>query len=273
SADDAVNNLSKAQLRRATRIRKNFALLSSFLLFIAVLFLILVEIGGTYNRPILRDIYFLRLDLSHIVPRSIPNAILINSIAQTLGLHDFYSVALWGFCEGYNGQGVTFCSRPQSLYWFNPVEILVNELLAGATIALPVDLLDVLNILKTASEWMFALFLTGACLSTVMIFITPISVYSRWTTLPVAILTFVAALTTTVATVLATVMFVIVRNVVTKVEELSIGANLGTKMFVFMWIASGFTICAWLIQTGLCCCCASRRDVRKGKKKGTVKAY
>lgn len=72
-------------------------------------------------------------DISDIIPVSVPNAVLINSIAQSLGLHDFYTVGLWNYCEGYNGQGTTSCSDPQTLYWFNPVEIIQSQLLAGAT--------------------------------------------------------------------------------------------------------------------------------------------
>lgn len=127
--------LSKEQIKRATRTRKTFALLTSFFLFIAVIFLVLLEIGGVRNQSIIRNWYFIRLDLSDIVPSSVPNFQLINTIAQTLGLHDFYQVGLWGFCEGYEGQGVTFCSEPETLYWFNPIEIIQNELLAGASSA------------------------------------------------------------------------------------------------------------------------------------------
>ena len=35
-----------------------------------------------------------------------PNASLINSIAQSIGLHDFYQVGLWNFCEGYMNEYV-----------------------------------------------------------------------------------------------------------------------------------------------------------------------
>jgi hypothetical protein len=126
-------NLSHSQIARATRTRKVFALLTAFFLFLTVIFLILVEIGNTHIRPVLTEIYFLKLDLTNIIPISVPNAVLINSIARTLGLHDFYQVGLWNFCEGYNGEGVTNCSKPQTLYWFNPIEILLNELLAGAS--------------------------------------------------------------------------------------------------------------------------------------------
>jgi len=125
--------LSKQQIKRATRTRKTWALITSFFLFVALVFLILVEIAGVENKAIIKNWYFIRLDLSNVVPSSVPNFQLINTIAQTLGLHDFYQVGLWGFCEGYQGQGVTFCSKPQTLYWFNPVEILRNELLAGAS--------------------------------------------------------------------------------------------------------------------------------------------
>lgn len=125
---------SKAQLKRATRTRLIWALITSFLLLVSLVFVILVELGSTNSgQSSLTNIYFINLDLSEIVPISVPDATLINSIARTLGLHDFYRVGLWGFCEGYNGEGVTYCSPPQTLYWFNPVEILQSELLAGAS--------------------------------------------------------------------------------------------------------------------------------------------
>jgi len=233
----------------------------------------MVEIGSTYNKPVLEDIYFIKLDLSHIIPAAIPNSILINSIARTLGLHDFYNVGLWGYCEGYNGEGVTQCSKPQSLYWFNPVEILQSELLAGASINLPADINDILKLIRIVSRLMGGFFLTGACLSTVLIFITPFSLYSRWASLAIAFFTFLTALFTTVATVIATVMFIIFRNVIKGVAELNIHAQIGVNMFALMWIAAAFSLFAWLIQTGLCCCCASRRDVKTGRKKGNKKAY
>ncbi|KAF2142594.1 uncharacterized protein K452DRAFT_249421 [Aplosporella prunicola CBS 121167] len=266
-------SLSQKQLRRATRTRKIFALGTSFFFLLSVIFLILVEVGNTFNKDVARDTYFIKLDLSNIVPTSYPDAVLLNSIAQTLGLHDFYQVGLWNFCEGYNGAGITHCSKPKALYWFNPVEILLNELLAGATIAIPEDALKYLDIVETVSHWMFGLFLTGACMACVMIFITPLSVYTRWATLPIAIFSFVTALFITVATVLASAMFIIFKNALGSISELNLGAEIGKRMFAFMWIASVAAILATLVQTGLCCCCASRRDVRRGKKTGSKKAY
>lgn len=120
---------------------------------------------------------------------------------------------------------------------------------------------------------MFGLFLTSAVLSFVLMFVMPISVFSRWWSFLIAILTFLNALFVTVASIVATVMFVIFRNVISSVNELNISASIGNYLFGFMWTASAFAIFAWLFQTGLCCCCASRRDVRTGRKRGNEKAY
>ncbi len=124
---------SPSTVRAATRTRLAFALLTSLLFLVALGFLILVEIGNTdAHRAVVGNIYFLKLDLSNIIPQAIPQATLINSIARTLGLRDFYQVGLWNYCEGF-GNSITDCSKPQTLYWFNPVEIILNQLLAGAT--------------------------------------------------------------------------------------------------------------------------------------------
>lgn len=90
-------------------------------------------IGNVSNKPVLRDTYFFKLDTANVIPESVPNALLINSIAQSIGLHDFYQVGLWNYCEGYDDSGISDCSNPKALYWFDPVSILLNELLAGAT--------------------------------------------------------------------------------------------------------------------------------------------
>lgn len=112
--------------------QKTLALLASISTSISIIFTILVIIGSTNDSTVLANIYFLRIDVSNIIPRTFPNAGLVNSIAQTLGLRDFYQVGLWNYCEGYKGKGVTFCSAPKALYSFDPVTILLSQLLAGA---------------------------------------------------------------------------------------------------------------------------------------------
>ncbi|CAD6582311.1 MAG: hypothetical protein ASARMPREDX12_000903 [Alectoria sarmentosa] len=235
---------SASTVRAATRTRLTFSLLTSLLFLIALVFLILVEVGntGAHHHAVVGSIYFLKLDFSHIIPQAVPQATLINSIARTLGLHDFYQVGLWNYCEGY-GNDITDCSKPKTLYWFNPVEIILNQLLAGATIALPANIISALSLVRTASHWMSALFLTGACTCLVSIFLTPLSIYTRWATFPIAFFAFLSALTTTAASIIATVMFIIFSKVVHSAEgEVNIVPEIGIKMFAFMWVASACAV-------------------------------
>lgn len=113
--------------------RRNTAIAASVCYFITIPFLVLVLIGNTHINATLNDIYFFKLDVSQIIPIAVANSNLLNSVARSLGLHDFYQVGLWNFCEGYNDEGITQCSTPETLYAFNPVKIIINELLSGAS--------------------------------------------------------------------------------------------------------------------------------------------
>ncbi|KAH9892285.1 SUR7/PalI family-domain-containing protein [Xylariomycetidae sp. FL2044] len=259
----------KAVLKRGTRTRRNAIIVSCFCYVVAVVFLILVEIGNTKGTKVLGDIYFFKLDLSDIFPQSVPTTLTLqNSIARTLGLHDFYQVGLWNFCEGYNTDGITHCSKPTTLWWFNPVEILLSELFAGASIALPSEVNDILNILHIASNIMFGFFLAGLLLDFVLIFVTPVVLFSRWWSLPVGAFTFIAFVLVLVASALGTAMSLIFKYALTSQTDLNVSADVGVKMLAFMWIATGFTFLAFLIHAGLGCCCTSRRDIRTGRKGG-----
>ncbi|KAL4814077.1 SUR7/PalI family-domain-containing protein [Aspergillus spinulosporus] len=279
---------------RSRRTVLTHRILRSSLHLIAWIFLLLVVIGNVSDKPVLRQTYFLKIDLSDIIPLSVPNAIFINSIARSIGLHDFYQVGLWNFCEGYNNEGITHCSKPKSLYWFNPVQIILSELLSGASIALPSDITDALDLARAASHWMFGLFITSTVLTFVLIFASPLAVSSRppqtissdpgvnrlhpphrrrtfifCRAFPFTIITFLTAIFTIVAAVIATVMFVLFKNIFTSGDafDLNIRAKLGTRMLAFMWIAAAFNLIAFIVELGSCCaaCCGGRK-ARKALK-------
>ena len=88
--------------------RRNATISATVLYGFAIIFLLLVIIGNVNatSSPVLGAIYFFKLDLSNIIPPSVSNAVLLNSVARSLGLHDFYQVGLWNFCEGYNDECV-----------------------------------------------------------------------------------------------------------------------------------------------------------------------
>lgn len=64
----------------------------------------------------------------------------MQTAAKLLGIHDFYTAQVMGYCEGMGGNGsavtVTNCtSKP--LFTFNPVAIIENELrIAGGLVTL-----------------------------------------------------------------------------------------------------------------------------------------
>ena len=162
---------------------------------------------------------------------------------------------------------------------FDPVSILLNELLRGATIALPGQINSALKLVRIASHWMFASFLVGTCITFTCIFLAPMGFSSkpRWhyrgrrilcREIPLMVWTFLALLFTAGASVIATVMFVIFRNTFESAPQLNIQASLGKPMLAFMWIAVSFNLMGFLVQFGTCCgvaCCS-------GKKKAVEKS-
>ncbi|KAK1593153.1 SUR7 protein [Colletotrichum navitas] len=242
------------------KTRRNSAIAAAACYFIAIIFLILVIIGNTSNKPVLTEIYFFKLDVSDIIPLSSANAALLNSVARSLGLHDFYQVGLWNFCEGYNDEGVTFCSTPKRMWWFNPIEILTNELLAGATIALPSEVTTILNILRIGQQIMFGFFIAGISLAAALLIATPLVMRTRWWSLPVAIFACITGTLVTVASIIGTVMSVGARIALTQQKELNIKAVLGVRMFVFMWLASALVTVAAIIHMAMGCCCSPRKE-------------
>ncbi|KAI1284006.1 SUR7/PalI family-domain-containing protein [Xylaria sp. FL0933] len=267
---DRDNAENEARLKRGTRTRRiAIGLVVSFYL-LAIIFLILVEIGNISRNNVLDDIYIFKLDLSNILPQSAPTGLsLQNSVAKTLGLHDFYQVGLWNFCEGYNdGQGITHCSKPNAAFWFNPVKIILDELLSGASIALPSEINDILNILRIAFHVMFGFFLGGLILDGVLLVTSPIVLYSRWWSLPAGLLSGLAATVVIVGAILGTVIAYVFRAALNSQPDLGVEASIGTRMIAFQWTAAGFNLLAFMFHAGLGCCCTSRRDLRTGRRGG-----
>jgi len=109
---------------------------------------------------------------------------------------------------------------------------------------------------------MFGLFLAGLLLLFVLIFLSPLSLNSRWIAFPVAVCILLATICVTVASIIGTAIAIVFRNALVSLPDLGIGAQVGKEMFAFMWIAATFATLASLIQLSLCCCCTSRRNLR-----------
>ena len=167
-------------------------------------------------------------------------------------------------------RGITHCSKPRNLYWFDPVQIILSELLAGATIALPSKVNTILTLIRIVSKLMFGFFMLSICMNFVCIFLGPLVLYAKWHSYHLVTLSFISSLVCTAGTVTATVMYAIFQRVISSQKELNITATLGARMFAFMWIATAFSAAGWIIH--LCVACGSRREEKAENSHETVKS-
>jgi hypothetical protein len=139
--------------------------------------------------------------------------------------------------------------------------VLLSELLAGSTIAIPTQVTQILDLLKLAQQIMFGLFLAAIVLATVLLIAaTPLVPRSRLWSIPAGILALAAAVCVTGATVLATVMSVGAKIALTSVDALNISADIGAPMFAFMWLSTFFIDIAAIFHIAMACFCAPYRE-------------
>lgn len=113
---------------------------------------------------------------------------------------------------------------------------------------------------------MYAFFMAGSVINVVLLIATPLVILTRWWTLVVGFVAALSGIVLTVAAIIATVISVAAKVALTAQDQLNISAEIGVKMFVFMWIAAIFTDIAFLLHAGMACCCRPDRSKRnKGK--------
>ena len=158
-----------------------------------------------------------------------------------------------------NNRGVTYCSKPKSFFWFNPVEVLVSELLAGASIALPSEVATILDLLRLGSRIMYSFFTGGTVINFVLMLATPLVLRTRWFSLALSILGGISAILVTVATIIATAISFAAKIALTAQDQLNISADVNIKMLVFMWISAILTDLAFILHAAMGCCCRPQR--------------
>src|SRR5271170_1306380 len=215
------------------------------------------------------------MNTTDIIPATVPASHEFNTIAQNLGLHDFYQNSLWGYCEGDNENGtVSSCSTPTPMYTFDPTQIFAKELYAGQVVDIPTSIQDNLNKLHTATQWMFAMYIVGVVLAFITILIGLTALFTRFGSLVSTFVSFLAFLFILAATLVAQIMFVIYRNVINgTIVQLNVSASLGTAMFAFSWTASAAALVAFF---GFCfgiCCGTGRRGYYVEKREDAGRIY
>jgi hypothetical protein len=98
---------------------------------------------------------------------------------------------------------------------------------------------------------MFSFFLLSILTSFLLIFFSPLVLLSRWYSYHFVTFAFISGLLTFCGATTATVMYVTFQKVITSQKELNIGAKLGVRMFVFMWLGTVFSIAGWAVHLHL----------------------
>jgi SUR7/PalI family len=195
------------------------------------------------------------VNTTDIIPITVPNAGTYNSVAEAIGLHDFYQNSMWGFCEGYNPDNVTSCSKPSAMYTFDIVQIFDDQLLTGYNVTIPADIENDLNQLRTASHWMFALYLVGVIFIALTVLTGLLALCFFFGSILAVFVSFLAIVFWGAATILAQITFIIYRDAINNtITQLNVSAKLGTTMFAFSWVAA---VCVFVAFFGFCfgsCC-------------------
>ncbi|MCJ1355367.1 MAG: hypothetical protein MMC33_005358 [Icmadophila ericetorum] len=241
--------------------RRFFAFFTAFLFFAATAMLILIQIGSLSNKHVLTEIYFFKMDLSHIVASDSQKHIHSRDVATSAGLHDFYQVGMWNFCTGNYPKGITECSKPKLMFWFNPVQTIISELKKGASVEFASDQNRYVDLIRKASHFTFGAFFATTFSSFLLVFLSPITLRSRLAAVPIALLSFCSGMTTFLAAAVTTAQWAVIHNEIEKNINTVI-PTIGKMAFIFMWVAAACSLFGAFIQLGMCCCCGPRHTTR-----------
>lgn len=252
----------------------------------AVILTIVVLVGGTKNTSVLKDLYFFKLDLSHVTSAAITGLddlditgiataaidTVLRSILADIGLSEFYTASLWGYCGGQvnsttNATDVDFCSHPKAMWWLNVTEILNERLNSTAVqISLPSDLTEYDGTIEAASKAMFVCYFISVVVLFIALFAGCFAFRSRGAGCCAALITLVGFLASLLASGIATGLYIAIRNIVNKnANEYGIAASVGHTMYGLSWGATAASLWAvvWWVLT---ICCGSTRKAYEPEK-------
>lgn len=250
----------------------------------SVILTLFVILGGVRDSSPLGQLYFFKLDLTGITTRAIIGdsgspevSTLVDAALRTAlnaaGVSDFYTAALWGFCQGSQDKDgattVQKCSKPEAMFWLD-TQTLLNEELKGSgfKINLPASVTDYNGTIEACSKAMFVLYFISICVLFIAFVAGFFSYRSRGASCCAGIITFVGLIASVLASGIATGMYTVIRNVVNdNVEEYGIQASLGTTMYGLTWGATAAALWAfiWWLLT-ICCGSTRKKSVEPEKQ-------
>jgi len=242
--------------------------------------LIVVGLGGT-NHASLNNLYFFRANTSQIhikstipnvpglpanpIGASIPGIDLTHDsstlVARALGIKDFYHVSLWNYCSGdfRDGTGgikdhVTFCSPRQNDFWFNPVDIWkLNNTVTDKLFSK--EHKAGLDEYKIVTNWMFVCYIAAVLSTTIEILIGLTALMYRLGSVATTIVSIISSLFLFAFALTSTILYsTLVGTFSFGMKENQIHTSLGKTIYIYIWLAVGFSMLSgffWLVSS--CC--------------------
>jgi len=210
-------------------------------------------------------------DLTNSIEEDIEDG--ITSIAQELGVHDFYSYHLMDYCEGYYKPGpvanatlsksdisknVTSCSNETGFWNFDPREIIQRELNESGHSSInlvtdldwPEDINKGLHALRVAARAMFVLYCIAIAFIGIAFIVAVISIFfaGRLSALFNVVIDWLAFIVVGIASAIATAIVVKGTDIINDHgHEIGVSAQRGTKFLIITWVATGLMLLASMV--------------------------
>lgn len=258
--------------------------------------IIMVGLGCTNsNSSTLNNLYFFRADLQNFTTSSgtksevsslLSDANLdvsssdldsiMNQAADQLNLKDFYTVGVWGYCEGNvtsnNNYDTTSCSKPKAGFYFNPFEVWGLES-TGVESQLPDGIQKGLSTYKSVSKWMFVAYIIAFIATVVELVVGLFAICSRWGSCVTSLVAGVSFFFTAAASATSTALFAVLTPLFNhELDTYGIKGSMGKNMLATTWLAVAFSLGAslfWIISS---CCCSGRSPYNNKQAAGGITA-
>lgn len=231
--------------------------------------------GSTKDASPVDQIYMLRLNVTNIDISSVLGSS-VSVQATDLGLSDIYSIGMWGYCKGSNDDGdynVTYCSSPTSMYLFDPVKILSEDLDSSLSIddlSLPDQVEDYVKTAKIVSKVIFITTIIGVVAAFVVAVLTLFSFCSHAVSCIATIFAIISFLGLVIAAAASTATYSIVKKYFNDAAETyGISSTLSNNRFYgLIWASAVAALITCLFNFFAICCgrTASRRKVVEVEK-------
>ncbi|OJJ35605.1 hypothetical protein ASPWEDRAFT_40815 [Aspergillus wentii DTO 134E9] len=186
----------------------------------------------------------------------------LDQAQKELNIKDFYTIGLWGYCDGNitssNSFDTTHCSQAKAEFYFDPISVW-NLNGTGLESELPDGLDKALKVYKGVSKWMFIAYIIAFVATILELVVGIFAICSRWGSCVTSLVSAVAFFFTAAASVTSTALFATLTGTFNSaLKQYNIHGSMGKNIYVATWLAVAFALGASLFWTISTCCCSGR---------------